>query len=115
MGSGVVLAALFGVASTVVACSSSARAPANAGSTSAAEPLQLIVKFRDVSDPSDPAFLERLATSIGAPVSYVRPLSGGFHVLRVYPRPGSIDVLLERFKSLREVSQVEPDLPVRRQ
>lgn len=115
MGRGTVLAALFGVAGTLVACSSSARVPANAGSTDVAEPLQFIVKFRDVSDPSDPAFLQRLTTGVGAPVGYVRPLSGGLHVLRVYSQPGSVDVLLERFKSVREVSQVEPDLPVRRQ
>lgn len=115
MGSGVVLVALFSVAGTVVACSSPALTPANTGPGSAAEPLQLIIKFRDVSNPSDAAFLEQLATGIGAPVIYVRPLPDGFHVLRIYPGPESINVFLDRLKSLRAVAQVEPDAPARRQ
>jgi hypothetical protein len=112
-------AVALGVVSTVVACSSSAFTPATAGpvpvTSTAVDSLQLIVRFRAGIEPNDAAFLQTLAGEVGAPLIYVRPLSGGFHVVRAYPQPGSVDALLSRLQSRREVSHVELDRPVRHQ
>lgn len=119
MGEWVVPALVWGVVSTVVACSSSASRPATLGpayiTSSSVESLQLLVKFRAGIHPNDAAFLETLATGVGAPLVYVRPLWGGFHVVRAYPQPGSAGALLSRLQRRQEVSYVELDRPVRHQ
>ena len=45
---------------------------------------QIIVKFRDPTlDPAQPGYLKKLVRDTGVTLVYVRPMSGGAHVLRV--------------------------------
>lgn len=46
--------------------------------------LQLIIKWRDPEfDPSRQVYLNQLQRHTGVKLKYVRPMSGGTHVLRV--------------------------------
>lgn len=43
---------------------------------------RVIIRFKpEVTNPADPAFLQKLSADIGVPLVYVRPMSGGAHVL----------------------------------
>lgn len=59
-----------------------------------AAPSQIIVKFRDPAfDPSGQGYLTELSGVVGATLEYVRPMSGGAHVLRIRD-PWSIPELM---------------------
>ena len=77
---------------------------------------QIIIKFRDAGvDPSGPHFLSELSRDAGATLVYVRPMSGGAHVLRQgNPSDGAeLDRIIERLGKRRDVEYVEPDRRMR--
>ena len=106
----VVLIAFSGCAGTVT--------PSAAESVQAAGPArpkamsQLIIKFRDPAlDPSRETYLKELARDTGVVLVYVRPMSGGAHVLRV---EGPVDAetlrqIVRRLADRAEVEYAEPD------
>lgn len=121
MRNGVLLAAVLATWWAAAGCSSSA-VPEPEQSTldrrgDAAErvPIQLIVRFRTVPQPSDSVFLSRLSKAIGTPIAYVRPMSGGAHVLRVVVPPDAVAEIVRRLENRPEVVDVQPDVRVRPQ
>ncbi len=110
-------AAFFAVAGAVAACSGAAQAVGskNDTPTAAAEPARFIVQFHGIADPSDPQFIRELSKAVGAPLTYVRPMSGDFHLLRSVIPSARLPTLLERLRARPEISHVELDMPVRRQ
>lgn len=97
---------------------------ASTGMPAAAEPVQyvdsprirqmtqVIVKFRDPAlDPSRQEYLRKLAHDTGVKLVYVRPMSGGAHVLRV---EGAVDAeqyqrVVNGLATRPEVEYAEPD------
>lgn len=77
--------------------------------------VRLLVHFNRATRPADPAFLARLSKSLGMPIAYVRPMSGGTHVLEVSVPPESVADVVQRLKQRPEVVDVQADVPVRRQ
>ena len=77
--------------------------------------VQLIVKFRDATlNPSQPAFLRELERDAGAPLVYVRPLSGQAHVLRVpAAEAGRVQRIIDNLTQRPDIEYVEPDRMVR--
>lgn len=75
--------------------------------------VRLIVQFRASTRPADPAFLAQLSKTLGTPIAYVRPMSGGAHVLKVSIPPESVAEVVQRLKQRPEVVDVQPDVPVR--
>lgn len=73
---------------------------------------QVIVKFHDPAlDPTRQDYLQTLVLDIGVKLVYVRPMSGGAHVLRV---EGAADVaefrrVVNELASRSEVEYAEPD------
>jgi len=73
---------------------------------------QVIIKFRDPAlDPARQGYLDELTRDTGVTVAYVRPMSGGTHVLRI---EGAVDA--EQFQRVvnglatrPEVEYAEPD------
>jgi len=113
--------ALAGVAA-IGACETSTRLPSPAGppgvraeSVDRAGSIQLIVLFRAGTSAADPVFLAALSRDIGTPLAYLRPLSGGAHLLRASVPPESLDDLVRRLQDRPEVLDVQPDVAVRRQ
>jgi hypothetical protein len=100
----------------------------NAGAPAVAEPTprtdaaqtkpltRVIVKFRDPDlDPSRKTYLRELSYATGTQIAYVRPLSGGAHVLRIET---AVDVeqlqrVVNVLASRPEVEYAEPDRPLR--
>ncbi len=79
---------------------------------STTESAQVIVRFKDeVEDPSRPDFLADLSRTVAARVDYVRPMSGGAHVLRVETAGGRgrIEDLLTKLSQRPDVVYVEQD------
>ena len=98
--------------------------PANAGkdatppvpSARLGQPAQIIIKFRgDGPDPSQPHLLNDISRDAGVTLVYVRPMSGGAHVLRLEnPSDGAaLDRVIERLGGRRDVEYVEPDRSMR--
>jgi len=86
--------------------------PAAADSSRAMQTTQIIVKFRDPSlDPAQRGYLKELSRDIGVTLIYVRPMSGGAHVLGV---EGAVDAehfqrAVNALAKRPEVEYAEPD------
>ena len=92
--------------------------PAAAESVQYADPprikqmTQVIIKFRDPAlDPSRQDYLRKLAHDTGVKLAYVRPMSGGAHVLRI---EGAVDAeqyqrVVSGLATRPEVEYAEPD------
>ena len=77
---------------------------------------QIIIKFRDPGlDPSQSHFLAEISRDAGARLVYVRPMSGGAHVVRPEnPVHGAeLDRIIGRLGKRQDVEYVEPDRPMR--
>ena len=73
---------------------------------------QLIIKFRDPAlDPSRQAYLQELARDTGVVLVYVRPMSGGAHILRVegVVEANRLQSIVKRLAERAEVEYAEPD------
>ena len=84
-------------------------------STGAARSTQIIIKFRDSgADPSRSSLLEEIGRDSSARLVYVRPMSGGAHVLRLEnPVDGAeLDRIIGRIAKRQDVEYVEPDRPM---
>lgn len=117
----VVLAVLAGVAA-IGACETSTPLSQSAGPPGArAETLdhavvvRLIILFRAGTVPADPSYLAALSEDVGTPLAYLRPLSGGAHLLRALVPPESVNDVVRRLKNRPDVLDVQPDVAVRRQ
>ena len=77
--------------------------------------IQLVILFRAGIVPADPTYLATLAEDIGTPLAYLRPVSGGAHLLRARVPPESVSELVRRLQSRPDVLDVQPDIAVRRQ
>ena len=81
-------------------------------SMGAARSTQIIIKFRDPGlDPSQPRLLDEIGRGAGARLVYVRPMSGGAHVLRPEnPVDGAeLDRIIVRLGKRKDVEYAEPD------
>ena len=73
---------------------------------------QVIVKFRDPAlDPTRQGFLRTLVKDTGVKLVYVRPMSGGAHVLRI---EGAVDLaqfqhIVNELATRAEIEYAEPD------
>lgn len=76
---------------------------------------QIIVKFKaHVSKADDRVLLDRLSRDIGAPLTYVRPLAGFAHVMKIgHDSDGEFKQALERLNTHRDVEYAEPDRVMR--
>ena len=77
---------------------------------------QIIIKFRDSrTDPSQSSLLDEIGRDSGARLVYVRPMSGGAHVLRTGSTVdgAELDRIIERLSKRQDVEYVEPDRPMR--
>ncbi len=111
MRSTAVLAAVCLACGTLTGCNSTAGSdPPGSGIS-----VRLIVQFRSTVNPADPAFLAQLSKSLGTPIAYIRPISGGAHVLHASVRPEAVTELVQRLQQRPEVVDVQADVPVRRQ
>ncbi len=114
------LAALAGVATFAACVGAPMSQPAGPSGARPETPdravgIPLIILFRKGVDPSDPAFLTKLSAHIGMPLAYLRPLSGGAHLLRASVPPDLVTELVERLQRRPEILDVKPDVAVRRQ
>jgi hypothetical protein len=78
--------------------------------------VQIIVKFRNPGfEPTRGDFLARRTAEIGVKLDYVRPMSGGAHVLRVPDgtRSADVDRVVELLGSNDEVLYAERDRRMR--
>ena len=105
-----VFIAISGCAGTVAP--SSADSAQSSGSARTKPTSQLIIKLRDPAlDPARETYLKELARDTGVVLVYVRPMSGGAHVLRV---EGPVDAetlrrIVRRLAERAEVEYAEPD------
>ena len=73
---------------------------------------QVIVKFRDPAlDPTRQGFLRTLVKDTGVKLVYVRPMSGGAHVLRI---EGAVDLaqyqhIVNELATRSDIEYAEPD------
>lgn len=76
---------------------------------------QLMIKFSDGIDPQAPGYLTSLSAQTGHTLIYVRPLSGGAHVLRVEQplSEGQWQALLQKLTRQPDVVYAERDRTVR--
>ena len=77
--------------------------------------VQLIIVFRADIRAADPAFLAAVSKDIGTPLAYLRPISGGAHLLSATLPPTSVNDLVRRLQNRPDVMDVQPDVTVRRQ
>ena len=104
------LLALSGCASGGM--SAAAEPVQRADSSRAKQMTQVIIKFHDPAlDPSRQDYLRELAHDTGVRLVYVRPMSGGGHVLRV---EGAVDAnqfqrVVNGLATRPEVEYAEPD------
>jgi hypothetical protein len=117
----VVFTVLAGVAA-IGACETSTPLSQSAGPSGARADtldqtvaIQLIILFRAGTLPADPSFLAALSRDIGTPLAYLRPLSGGAHLLRALVPPESVSDVVRRLQNRPDVLDVQPDVAVRRQ
>lgn len=95
--------------------------PAAAPTTAQAgyhRPMQLIVKFRQPDlDPSREELLASLSREAGVKLSYVRPMSGRAHVLRLETAvdPKVLEAIAARLSQRPDVEYAEPDYLLRHQ
>ena len=86
---------------------------ARSADTSSARQMNLvIIKFRDpATDPSQPRYLSELSRAMGVTMVYVRPMSGGAHVLRVdgASGPEHFQRIVQALAQRPEVQYAEPD------
>ena len=107
-----VVIAISGCAGTVTP--SSADSAQSGGSARTKAISQLIIKFRDPAlDPSRETYLKELSRDTGVVLVYVRPVSGGAHVLRV-EGPADAATLRQIVRRLAERAEVEYAEPDRR-
>jgi hypothetical protein len=81
-----------------------------------ARSTQIIIKFRDPrTDASHAHVVDEIGRDAGARLIYVRPMSGGAHVLRLEdPVDGAeLDRIVGRLGKRQDVEYVEPDRPMR--
>ena len=91
------------------------RAPP-AASAEHALSAQIIVRFRGVPDPTSAAYLTELSKTLGTTIAYVRPTSGGGHLLRVSAaNPDVAADLARRLEARPDVVYAQPDALVRPQ
>lgn len=97
----VVLAAMLGLAG----CVSQGYKPNPAYAS------QIIVKFKpQVTKADDRVFLDRLSRDIGAPLTYLRPLAGFAHVMKLgHDTDAEFKKALDRLNSHPDVEYAEPD------
>ena len=108
---------LAGVMGALSACSplraqAGTDAASPQASTAAIPSAQIIIKFRDPGlDPSRPQLLDEIGRDAGARLVYVRPMSGGAHVLRPEnPVDGAeLDRIIVRLGKRKDVEYAEPD------
>lgn len=77
---------------------------------------QVIIRFKpEVSNPADPAFLQKLSADIGVPLIYVRPMSGGAHVLKFGEKldRAQVDAALQALNREPSIVYAEEDRIVR--
>lgn len=72
---------------------------------------QIIVKFKpQIIKADDRVFLDRLSRDIGAPLTYLRPLAGFAHVMKLgHDTDDAFKKALERLNSHPDVEYAEPD------
>lgn len=66
---------------------------------------------RDVVDPEQPQFIDDLSSYVGAPLRYVKPVTGGEHLFQlVKPLPKrQMRKLVSRLEKHQQVKQVKID------
>lgn len=79
--------------------------------------IRLLVKFSpNVPDPANPVFLKSLSEDAGVILEYIRPMSGGAHVIGVR---GPVDVqageIIRRLSTTDDVLYVEQDRLLRQE
>jgi len=82
------------------------------------ESHRIIVKLRDPArNPASPEILHELSQQAGLSFIYLRPLSGGAHLLAIEGAPdtGAMAKALDRLGALPIVEYVEPDQLMRHQ
>lgn len=73
---------------------------------------QMIVKFKDPAvDPTRSGYIQELSQAIGATLVYVRPMSGGAHILRLEAGANAESVrrVVESLAKRADVEYAEPD------
>lgn len=78
-------------------------------------PRQLIIKFRQPDlDPSREEVLTSLSRDAGVRLLYVRPMSGGAHVLRLEQPMDQkgVEAIIDRLSRRLDVEYVEIDVPM---
>lgn len=72
---------------------------------------QIIVKFKPhITKADDRIFLDRVGRDIGAPLTYLRPLAGFAHVMKIgHDTDAEFKKALERLNSHPDVEYAEPD------
>lgn len=105
------------LAGGLLGCSSSVEGSLARGAEApkAVDYVQILVQFQGVADPSDPRFLANLSREVGISLAYIRPMSGGIHVLRAGVPSGAVTEALLRLRARPEIVDVMVDQPVRRQ
>jgi len=71
--------------------------------------IQIIIKFRNISDPSTPDFVEGLSSDAHAHLFYIRPMSGGAHVFGITGTTESTPEILRRLKTRHDIEYLEQD------
>ena len=86
--------------------------------TPAGPQTRIIIKFREsTANVTQAGFMATLSRDAGVPLEYLRPMSGGAHVLRA-SRPLRADEIadaIKRLSSRPDVVYVEPDRMMRHQ
>ena len=80
--------------------------------------MQLIIKFSaNVTKPARPELVKELSQEAGAPLVYIRPMSGGAHVFGIsYPvNPAQMVALVRRLSARGDIVYVEQDQVLRHQ
>jgi hypothetical protein len=71
--------------------------------------VQIIIKFRNNSDPSKSDFVKELSRDAHAPLFYIRPMSGGAHVFGITGATESTAEILRRLRTRHDIEYVEQD------
>ena len=106
---------IFSGRTVLVALTLSGCACVAASEPSAAPPgmsSQIVVAFRDPAlDPSRGDYLQKVSAETGVTLRYLRPMSGGAHVLQVAGRldAKALDALLGKLAARAEVQYAEED------
>jgi hypothetical protein len=79
--------------------------------------IRLLVKFSpNVPDPANPVFLKNLSEDAGVILEYIRPMSGGAHVIGVRgPLDLQADEIIRRLSASDDILYVEQERLLRHQ